>query len=109
MHMSNKHRQTDRQTNKQTDRQTDRQTNRQTDRQTNRQTGKRRGISLFLPLSLFPFHARPGLTRPWRSLLLKNLDGGVQGSPAKPDLHGEITNSPCKLVYMVEKAAKITI
>ena len=49
------------------------------------------------------------LTRPSRSLLLKNLDGGVQGSPAKPDLHGEITHSPCKLVYMVEAAPKITI
>ena len=49
------------------------------------------------------------LTRPWRPSPVQNLDGGVQGSPAKPDLHGEITNSPCKLVYMVEKAAKITI
>ena len=53
--------------------------------------------------------ARRELTRPWRPSPAQNLDGGVQGSPAKPDLHGEITHSPCKLVYMVEKAAKITI
>ena len=48
--------------------------------------------------------SRRDLTRPWRCPLLKNLDGEMQGSPAKPDLHGEIINSPCKLVYMAERA-----
>ena len=36
-----------------------------TDRQTDRQTDKQKHWYMSHPFSLFPFHAEPGLTRPW--------------------------------------------
>ena len=67
----------------------ERQTERHNDRQKERYTPKQQqrfARNVFNPLSLFPFHAKPGLTRPW----LVSLDGGMFESPSRPSLHGDV-------------------
>ena len=59
-------RQTDRQTDKETEkvRQEDTQTSRHKERQQDKLTDKQKHSYMSHPFSLFPFHAKPGLTRP---------------------------------------------
>ena len=73
---TDRHSETDRQTDRQREtekvRQADSQTSRHKERQQERQTDKQENCSMSLPFSLFPFHARPGLTRQgskaWRTI-----------------------------------------